>query len=156
MSIIKKVGTFILGICLTMSLTVTASPYKMTKNSSSNTDDLVKITNIKDYDFTTSKSAFIIKGSADEDTEMSIYRLEDGLYVKYSNSDDSYDWNIGASRIFVKQINLEQGINKICVLAKNGSKKQIIKITVRVKNSDNLFNKDIKNFTELLTYNSGN
>lgn len=93
----------------------------------------------------TFKKSYIISGQTDLDgiwVKLLRYDKSEGRYVDYANTDGASSWKIGSSGIFMKEVELKDGLNDIRIVAykeqdleeaenqKNANKKTGIKLQI--------------------------
>lgn len=143
-------------ILISVSLPAFAGDYdKSTKRTESY---FVKITRPEGSESTFNNS-YVISGNTEfEGIEVELYRLdkEKGKYVPYETTDGISSWEIGASGMFMKEVDLpNKGANNIMVVAyqkDDRSKEQITKFTITVleENLKDVIKKGYNNIQEIL------
>lgn len=113
---ISKISIILITFMLLFCITASAAPEVIWKGEVGNVSDLIVITNPpKDKSATFDKS-YIISGYGKEGTTVTIYKDDGSSYKK-----TSYSWQIGASGLFFKRIELSKGKNAIICFAESGS-----------------------------------
>lgn len=86
---------------------------------------LVTITR-PDGDETTFKKAYVIAGTTDEsgiEVVLAMYNPETKAYEEFENTDGDSRWEIGSFGLFSKQVRLNEGANKLKIMAYKKSEK---------------------------------
>jgi hypothetical protein len=86
---------------------------------------LVTITR-PDGDETTFKKAYVIAGTTAEsgiEVVLAMYNPETGNYEEFKNTDGDSRWEIGSFGLFSKQVRLNEGANKLKIMAYKKSEK---------------------------------
>jgi hypothetical protein len=155
---LKKLLPALLIILFAFSFSVTAAPYKIDNDFKGNSSSLIKITNLKGNKITVYDDLLTIRGTGEEDTEVSVYQYDKGKDAYVRCKDDSGDdltCKIGALGILLQQINLKVGTNKILIYAQKGNDKQLRKIDVIYDNnndSSRFFNKQVTSISDVVNY----
>jgi hypothetical protein len=156
---LRKLLPALLIILFTFSFSVIAAPNKIDNDFKGNSSSLIKITNLKGNKITVYDNLLTIKGTGEEDTEVSIFQYDKDKDMYIRCKDDSGDdlvWKIGASGMFVKQLDLKIGVNKILIYAQNVNGKQVRKIEVACEDSksnpSNFFDKLGKSISDFISY----
>lgn len=123
-----------LGLMMFFSGSVLAAPAKLSGEEKS-TAKLVELAK-PDDDYSTYSNFCIISGKSKQGVRITIYTYKEtkDTYEKLIIEDKVVSWVVGASGVFVKEIELEKNkVNKILIYAEKDDDFQIIKREITVK-----------------------
>lgn len=144
------ISSFILGGVAVVS----AAPDEVSASDGGNSYDLIVITNPPEYASNTFNQPYIVQGHAAEGTKVTLYwhdAVSDvyrkiynnvSYYDEYGNLSTRYEEasvTVGSSNLFMKNIELSHGGNNIMVYAEKDGMYQILKFSVTLYDSNNIF-----------------
>jgi hypothetical protein len=103
---------------------------------------LIKITKPEGSEESTFKKSYVISGKTDKEdvvVELSRYRADLGYFTPLSNSEGETSWIIGSSGMFMKEVPLNEGANKLKIVAYRNSdpeNKQTEQFTITLLRED--------------------
>jgi len=124
MKINKILIVLTLVLCFA-SVAASASPDVIWPGESGNASDLIVITNPPSDKAATFDRSYIISGYGKEGSTVTLYQLQDGAYRR-----TSYTWQIGASGLFFKRIELGRGKNSIICYAEINGSNQLVPLEI--------------------------
>lgn len=111
----KKAVSLLIALVMILSVTTAfAAPYSVSSGYSGNTKGLIVITNPEYQKSNTLERNYTITGYGNNGVNVGVYRLSGGNYVRFAN------FGIGASGLFMRQVNLYNGKNSLMLIAENG------------------------------------
>lgn len=105
-----------------------AAPNTVSANYSGNTDDLIVITNPEYQKTNTLEKTCVVSGYGEQGTTVGVYKLKDNNYNKATG------FNIGASGLFMKSVELQTGKNSIMLVAEKKGNVQVEKLEINLLN----------------------
>lgn len=128
-----KKGIFLVIVLVLMSASVClAAPESLSLDVGGNTNSLMVLTNPSGQQTSTFDNKYVISGYAKEGVNISLYyKNGDRFSILYPNGNRA-DWYVGASGLFIKQIDLAKGKNVIIVRAEKDGLVQVEKYTINL------------------------
>lgn len=118
-------------LCSLLVLIILIASFSLTSFAA---DALIKITR-PDGDETTFKQSYVICGNTGYENvtvAFEVYNADAGEYVPLETIDEEESFSIGDSGLFMKEVKLKNGANKIRVYAFKGENTQVKEFTITV------------------------
>lgn len=127
----KIIAMFLVALMMmAMSVSAFAAPASLSSGTKGNSYNLITIKKPETSVSSTTKKNYAISAVGGNGTEAGIYKWNGSSYVLKSSG------TIGSSGIFVRQLSLETGMNRLAVWAGKGSSTQVIHLEINVVNED--------------------
>lgn len=135
------------AIICAMPIVSSASSEMVTHDYASSCDWLMTIKNPETTVYTTSTKTFVLSAVAVPGAIITVYNLnsETNLYEKVYVEGSPLESTVGASGLWVQQVTLSEGLNRMMVYATNGFDDQAIHLEITLS-SEGIIDK-IKSFT---------
>ncbi len=112
----NKIIVLIIAFMLAFCVVASASPDVVWSGDGGNVGDIIVITNPPTDKSATFDKSYIISGYGREGATVTIYEYSGDVYTR-----TPYTWQIGASGLFFKRIELNKGENILLCRAENGN-----------------------------------
>lgn len=128
----KMVKSLIISMLIiaTMAVTAAAAPESLPYGYTGNTTGLITVTNPSVAKAATVENSYIVSGYGKNGVYVTLYRLSGNTYYK-----TGYEWSIGASGLFYKQIMLWAKNNAYLCYAESGVYNQAIPFEINSLNN---------------------
>ncbi len=124
----KRVICILLALMLVLSLGINAlaAPASLSSAAKGNAVNLITVKKPQTSISDTTKKNYAISAVGATGTEAAVYKWNESAYVLAGSE------KIGASGIFVRQLSLSTGTNRIAVWAGRGDKTQVVHLVIRL------------------------
>lgn len=124
----KRIVSLLIVAILLIALTVPAlaAPSSLSSGTRGNSSNLITVKKPETSVSSTVKRSYALSAVGSSGTEAGVYKWNGSAYVLSSSG------TIGSSGIFVRQISLNNGMNRLAVWAGRGGNTQVIHLEINV------------------------
>lgn len=128
----KKMISVLLVLLLTLSVSIGAfaAPASISAGTKGNSTNLITVKKPETSISSTTRKNYAFSAVGGNGVEAGIYKWNGSSYALKSSG------TIGSSGIFIRQLSLDSGMNRLAVWAGKGSSTQVIYLEINVVNED--------------------